>query len=79
MIDDRPHRVIRVALRVVGIPHTKFIERVDMKMLAEFVEVQAPMVGTVKSPKFSAMNKNEIVPFAGLEVSGSHTVQNPQI
>src|SRR6185369_8953350 len=69
------HRIVRVSLGIVGITHAELVECVHMKMLAQFVKIQTPMVGAVEGAVFAAMNQHEIIAGSGFEVSCSDAVQ----
>jgi hypothetical protein len=45
-----------------------------MKVLAQLVEVQAPVISAIKCPELSPVNKNEVIAGSGLKISGSYAI-----
>lgn len=77
MLHHRSHRIVLVALGIIGEPLPDFIDRKDMKPLRQSVEVQAPVLAAIRSvvrAEVTAMEQDHYRPAAFLEITGLDAV-----
>ena len=74
VLDGFRHRIVPIAVGIVGVALSDLVKRQDAEMRGQVVEVQAPVIRVVIGAEVSAVDEDQRVTLTRLEIAGFNSI-----